>query len=544
MKNSANIQLDEEQKRAAERLHGTVVVSAPPGSGKTRVLTARFVNLVASGAPPSGVLAVTFTNRAAREMRDRVGAALGTPGTGLSIGTFHWFCLGFLKEHLGDFTLYGREDTLRVLKDMGVKGAPQAAELISTAKNTGRVDPETKEILAGYSARLAESGALDLDDLLLKTVEVLKSGAGHGFEHLMVDEFQDVNPVQMELTRLLSRSTKSVMVIGDPDQSIYGFRGASPVAFEEFASSGAFTVSLSTNYRSGSALVSSSMKVLSSPREINAPRTGGELWRVDCPDDHHEAEFIVKKVEELMGGLSSLTASNERGLRFSDFAVLVRTNAQVRVIEKAFEKSPIPYQVAGTGSDVMVQFAAHLRGLDGEEHPIEDLAPFVRREAREFGLSEREAHLVYGEARAYDLAAGDVSTPAEVLKGFADRLVLMTPADDFDIEADRVAVMTMHMAKGLEFPVVFVAGVEDGLVPLTLMDGTDPDEERRLLFVALTRARDSVYILSARRRPLWGSVRTPAPSPFLDGIPEGAFRSITVDRKKTRKRPVQEGLFD
>ena len=306
--------LDPEQREAVSSTAEHLLVAAPPGSGKTRVLASRFARLVEEHGP-APVLAVTFTNRAAREMAERVemltGLSTGLRTGGLRIGTFHAVCLSILKERLGAFDLWGREETVEALKDLGVKAPARAAERISLAKNTGTVpEGEDKHTFDAYSRRLADSGALDIDDLVPETIELLEGGDGDGlFTHVLVDEYQDINPVQARLVKALAGAAGSVAAIGDPDQSIYGFRGSTPECFLRFTADrpGSSSVRLVNNYRSARAIVEAASAVIANnPGRagggMTPVRPGGAVTVVEAPDERAEAGFVVREIERLYRG--------------------------------------------------------------------------------------------------------------------------------------------------------------------------------------------------------------------------------------------------
>jgi superfamily I DNA/RNA helicase len=270
-------------------------------------------------------------------------------------------------------------------------------------------------------------------------------------------------------------------------------------------------------------------------------RDGGEpIGVVECRNEKAEAEFVLKQIETIMGGLSSRTVGvgHGDGYRFSDFAVLIRTNRQAAAVEEVFSSSSVPFQVIGPPPDLQ-GFIEHIRGLGLP--PDMQLDSFIKKEGERFGVdSVLLSSLVYTAESLF----GSMDRE-DGLGAFIEHLCLMQPPDTYDIEADRVAVMTLHMAKGLEFPAVFICGVEDGLLPLKMKGKeVDIEEERRLFYVGITRAKDRLYLLSTQRRRLWGEVFEPAKSPFLSELPEDCIKKITFKRKRPKRRPVQKGLFE
>lgn len=546
--------LDTKQAEAVLDSSGHLLIVAPPGSGKTRVLAARFRRLVAE-AGPGGVLAVTFTNRAAREMACRVESLFGRgagPSAGLNITTFHAFCLAFLRERLGAFTLYGRAEQVALLRELGVKGPVNAADRISYLKNVGcEADDESRGLREIYNEGLRSAGALDLDDLALESIRLLEGEGPEGglFAHVLVDEYQDINPPQARLARLLAGTGGKVSAIGDPDQAIYAFRGSDPGCFAGFVRDypGARTVELTRCYRSGARIVEAASAVMGAgpvrpARGFNPVRPGGVVTVVSSPDARAEAGYIVGEIERLMGGLSSLTVeSGETGragareLRFSDFAVLARTNATAESMAGEFARFSVPFQLVGPQAAGVTSFIKRLRGaVVGEGVEVKG---FVEQEAVSLGEEARRVVL--------DAAASETGAGPGGLASFIERLAVAEPEDRFDITADRVSIMTMHMTKGLEFDTVFITGAEDGLIPLRTASGRfDVEEERRLFYVAMTRARERLYVTTARRRRLWGEVSDRGPSPFLADVPEALIGRVDLSGKTRRRRPVQGGLFD
>lgn len=560
MKDTFTEGLDPEQREAVCSAGGHLLVAAPPGSGKTRVLASLFARLVEE-AGPARVLAVTFTNRAAREMAERVesltgrkvGAGGAGGGGGHRIGTFHAVCLAILRDRLGPFSLWGREETVAALKDLGVKSPARTAERISFIKNTGaKPTAEEREALEAYSRRLAEAAALDLDDLVPETSRLLEEDGGKRlFAHVLVDEYQDINPVQARLAGLLSGPSGTVAAIGDPDQSIYGFRGSTPECFLRFTAERpkATVVRLVNNYRSAETIVEAASSVISNNpgrtgAEMKPVRPGGVVTVVEAPDEKAEAGFVVREIERLMGGLTSLTVGGGgEDYRFSDFAVLARTNAMAEAVAGELARTSVPFQLVGPQGAGFSAFAARLRAAG--PGPGEGVAEVVAREAEAADIDDSTAALFIREARAFETTwAGDPKGGA-ALRAFAEAMTLTGPADRFDIEADRVGVMTMHMTKGLEFPVVFIVGAEDGIIPFRPSSNeTDTEEERRLFFVAMTRARDRLYITRAGTRRLWGRTTSQKTSPFVAEVPERLVKTIRIEKKKARRRPTQGGLFD
>ena len=530
-KDSPMERLDEEQIRAVESpAHHTLVV-AGPGSGKTTVLTARYVRHLKAGVPPHRLCAITFTNRAAEHMRQRIASMLDSiPIRSCYIDTFHGLALRLLRANRREFSLIGREETIEILKGLGVKAPKGCAERLSLVKNRV-VEPteQEAELLQLYSLALKERGGLDLDDLLLELCNLLEEQKDMGFSVVMVDEFQDINPLQAHIVGLLTTRGAGLFAIGDPDQSIYGFRGANLEGFLNFTKSypDADVVTLGRNYRSSKPIVEAATAlIVRNARRISHPlravgEEGHRIVSARFKDEKEEASFIVSCIEELMGGLSSLGATHtHKDYGFSDFAVLFRTRRQILPFEEVFRASSIPYRVVGVPEGIG-ELAERLKATGGDisRETVEAIA-------RELGIKD--------ELMGY---VGSLLEECRTHRELAERLILMEPSDSLGISVDRVSLLTMHAAKGLEFKVVFVTGCDDGVVPLK----DEPlEEERRLFYVAITRAIDRLYLTGAERRRGFGvGLRQ---SPFLKDIPNRLLQEHRP-RQKVR-RQYQRGLFD
>ncbi|HET7319730.1 MAG TPA: 3'-5' exonuclease, partial [Nitrospirota bacterium] len=427
-------------------------------------------------------------------------------------------------------TVYSGEEQAGLLKSLlscSAKKAGEAAERISRIKNfVEEGDEEVRALLASYQAALKEKNAVDFDDLILRPIEILTNNPfafKSSFTHIMVDEYQDVSPAQYALLRLLAQNGARLCAIGDSDQAIYGFRGADAGAFLRFGDDfrNAASITLARNYRSTETVVYASSAVIRNNRlriekEIASTREGGgPVGVISVADERAEGKWIVREIEARIGGTSHdqmrkagrLKDATEGTFTFSDFAVIVRTNAQAKAIEEAFIGSGIPYQVIGRKSSL--QSAA-----------LEETVAFLR-----------------SLALPDDAASGPV---------VGNEAKLLAPADYFDPRANAVTLTTMHTSKGLEFRVVFIAGCEDGLIPCTIMkDAIDIEEERRLFYVGMTRAKDELFLLHARSRFLYGQRLAPPPSPFLEEIPGELTRRTVVPEKvkKQRESDRQMGLF-
>jgi superfamily I DNA/RNA helicase len=618
--------LNESQRKAVTTTEGPVFIVAGPGTGKTLTMVRRIAYLVQSGVPPENIVAVTFTNRAAREMKERAAVLLGGKAGKVFIGTFHLFGLKIIRDTGRDgFIVYDRleqNDLLNILlkgEDLRniEKGGRRLrgktiAEKISRIKNLlEAADDGLKRIYGKYQAALAVNSALDFDDLILEPIEILSSGEilekyRDTFRYLMVDEYQDINPLQYTLLKLLAGRDGNVCAVGDPDQTIYAFRGSDAGTFPAFMKDfkNAEAIMLTENYRSSGVILNASNHLIRNSitridRELKPTREKGiPITIISVPDERAESGIIVGEIEERMGGTSHYQLmkngirliapvrhpggfpgrgdfDSEYSYTFADFAVLYRTNAQAEAMEDAFRASGIPHQVLGgkyqsqrkgvtsslsflralvnpAGDSYARKFSGRLpEGIDAawveRFHGLQGMLP-----VDEFLKSIREDPIIreHCDGELFPLLEDladqyrDMAT-GEALRRVFDELVLLTPADDFRQGAEAVTLMTMHMAKGLEFRVVFIAGVEDGLIPYT-MKREDPnvEEERRLFYVGMTRAMDELVLICARNRFLYGGRLERVPSPFLKEIPvEFTDQKHIPERIRKLKRDDQMGLF-
>jgi DNA helicase-2/ATP-dependent DNA helicase PcrA len=641
--------LNPAQREAVEHVHGPLLVLAGAGSGKTRVLTTRIVNLIdRQGVPPDRIFAVTFTNKAAGEMKHRIGRLLGRDPSGLWIGTFHSLSARLLRreaELLGftrRFTIYDEDDRLSLIKRlMDQRGhstklfPPRAVQsLISAAKNRmvppselaasspfDRLAVVSADVYGAMGPALKAANAMDFDDLLLHPLTLFREhperlrAYQERFSFILVDEFQDTNRAQYELIRLLG-AHGNVCAVGDDDQSIYGWRGADVRNMQDFLRDfpSAKLVRLEENYRSTQIVLDAANGVIAENagrigKTLTTRRRGGEMVTLlAAADERDEAEWVVRELERR-------SAAGE--WRYSEMAVLYRTNSQSRALEEAFRRAGVPYRLIGaisfyerrevkdllaylrlvanpsddeaflravgvprrglgeTSLTVLGQTAMHwgkplLATARGAEM-VPDLRPNVRGAFRSFaglidGLTERAGRLPPAEAleqviRAIDYEAmlhaegpegadrwenvrelvasaadwseevsddPDAGTP---LERFLAEAALLSSADTVIGTEEGVTLMTLHTAKGLEWPVVVLTGLEHGLFPLARAE-EQPDgleEERRLCYVGLTRAKDKLYLTWARARRRGGELRPGIPSRFLKALPPG----VVEERRTT-----------
>jgi DNA helicase-2/ATP-dependent DNA helicase PcrA len=626
--------LNSRQREAVLHQGGPLVVFAGAGSGKTRVITFRVAHLIREhGVAPWRILAVTFTNKAAGEMRERLLGLLGEEGDSVRVGTFHATCARLLRRHgelVGlskDFTIYDDQDQQalikRVLRDLGLdekRYQPKAmASRINRAKQEvqGPGDLETadpwaeivRRVYTAYEERLRQANALDFGDLIYRTVRALESSdrfrdeiVGR-FSHVLVDEFQDTNHAQFRLVRLLSHGHRNLCVVGDDDQSIYRWRGADRRNILDFRAEfpDATLVKLEQNYRSTQRILRAANAVIAR----NVDREPKELWTdnlegdpvlvVRTMDERDEARLVLRGIRELLS----------QGHRLSDLAIFYRTHAQSRVIEEALRSANVGYRIVGgmrfydraevkdvlaylrllsnpaddmsllriintpsrgigrttttrlldmaaqqgrglsemlEDPDVLAQFGSAARKrLGGFQRLISGLRDFAASGAplgeigaevvSESGYADvlRDDDSPEADARFQNLQELVASMdevqreqPEATLADFLENVTLQTSADE-DVGGDRVTLMTVHAAKGLEFPIVMVTGLEEQVFPFKGVDPwEDPDEleeERRLAYVAFTRAEQRLILSFAAVRRIFGQQRVGMPSRFLTELP-------------------------
>lgn len=615
---------------------GPLLVFAGAGSGKTRVITYRIANLLANHhVPPYRILAVTFTNKAAGEMRERLEQLAGPEVTrDLWIGTFHSVCARLLRrysEAVGlskNFVIYDDADQKavlgRVLKDLGLNDQEfppkQLAAQISREKREGRApgDPSAgdvgksiQEIYERYERSLRQSNAVDFDDLILLMMRIAESDTREGqelrsrFAHVLVDEFQDTNLMQYRLVRALSANTRNLCVVGDDDQAIYRWRGADVRLIRSFERdfSDAHVVKLEQNYRSTNNIVQAALGVIQNATE----RVEKKLWTDAPPGDPVRVRLLADEREEASFVARSIHAELARGVPADEIAVFYRVHAQSRALEEALRAANLPYQVIGgmkfferaevkdlvaylrlvvnprSDADLLRVINVPARGIG--DKTVEKLLTFAAEnstslyETLEFAKStdlpgaakkklgafkelidelasasksmspselaslvlersgyrkmlkdaddaESDARLgnleeLVGSIADYEEQAEESGEPV-TLEGYLERITLVSAADSIE-NTPKVSLMTVHTAKGLEYRTVFLTGMEEEIFPYRGVSGHDPeelDEERRLAYVAITRARQRLYITYVGARTLFGQTRWLSPSRFLADIPE------------------------
>ncbi len=673
--------LNSAQREAARVDRGFLLIVAGPGTGKTRTLTRKIAFLMkAREVDPNAMLALTFTNRAAEEMRRRIRQLVGKDLYMPLVATFHGFCMQLLEDkdrHLIDAheqQLWVKEAavTLRRRKKELPFRTAELQQRIASAKQRiltpddlsgGKdVDPSLREVAEAYrlyQELLDSQGLMDFEDLIMRIVrrlegdDAFRSHCRERFRYIFIDEYQDINHGQYRLVKNLSPNAHHLCAIGDPDQSIYGFRGSRVAYFARFVSDfpGAAVVRLTRNYRSAQTILDAAVQLIGAGRRPDRkggaspadehPIAGrlpelhsgivGRAWIdvLETPTERAEAVAVGKVIEEMVGGMS-LHAIDSGKIRrmhrvrqygFSDFAVLYRTGEQAKVLSEVFTSAGIPHQVASRESVLLrptvagalsllkvlerraalfdlervaglhpaaraisrntwlrfrswccarklsleqCMYRARRVCLEGVETPQQRLLDELIRDLQDLGerlsglsLREKLASLpaqktfaLLGQAMSEDEPGREILErllqQAE-LKGrtFLADMALESDTDLWMPGVERVALMTMHAAKGLEFPVVFITGCEAGLIPYAREGAAgDREEERRLFYVAMTRAMERLFLVRANRRIIHGKRRVRKPSPFLDDIDSALFRQqAPADRRKSRPREVQLKLF-
>lgn len=631
------------QHEAVTHREGPLLIIAGAGSGKTRVLTHRIAYLLDyEKVSPFEILAITFTNKAADEMKSRVAELIGPVAEKMWVSTFHSACVRILRRDAGrlgfpsSFTIYDQSDAVRlcgyVIRDLGLDAkkfpARTVHSTISSAKNEGLsaeefltkagsiFDRKIAEIFSEYQARLLKAGAMDFDDLLVNTVRLLRefpdvlTAYQLRFRHILIDEYQDTNHVQNEMVLLLAAEHRNVCVVGDADQSVYKFRGADMRNILEFenAFEDVTVLLLEQNYRSTQNILDAANAVIDNnlsrrPKELWTDRGNGEaIVRYFADDEGDEGQWIANQLLHLQ----------DSGYRWGDCAIFYRTNAQSRVIEDCLLRVGIPYKVVGgtrfydrreikdalaylkvvvnPADEVSVKRVlnvpkrgigdssvgrldlyarAHdlnffatlsaaaeagvtgkaLKGIKEFLQLIADLEPFIES-GPAMVLEEamqRSGYIAELETEHSVEADGRIENIAELIGAareygsvdeFLEQVSLVADTDDLDDDDSSIVLMTLHSSKGLEFPCVFLIGLEDGIFPhmRSLNDPSELEEERRLAYVGITRARERLHLSHAWCRTMFGSTQYNPPSRFLAEIPEQLVTTIQGERRTAPTR--------
>ena len=645
--NSLLTGLNKEQQQAVQHTEGPLLILAGAGSGKTKVLTVRVAYLLAQGVNPYEILAITFTNKAAKEMKSRVEGLVGDVANRIWLSTFHSFCAKFLRFEIdsflgynSNFTIYDTSDSQAVIKaalkalNLDDKYYPVGAMIaaISDAKNKllfasdfrkqarDFYQQKVADVYEYYERELRKNNALDFDDLLLVAVKLLQSNAAvldkysHRFRYVMIDEYQDTNHAQYLLAKLLASHWKNIAVVGDADQSIYAWRGADIQNILDFEKDypNCTSIKLEQNYRSTKIILDAANAVIDNnegrpKKNLWTDKTeGAKIQHFTAQSEHEEAAFIGDTIAK---------KHDIHDVPYGDMAILYRTNAQSRVLEEALIKRALPYTMVGGTKfydrkeikDVLAYLrvlynpfddlsllriinvpkrsigattVAKLQDYAREKgtslfmtltqlHLIDSIKGKTKEKLEEFGIliftlvSEMEDKTVLDilesildrtgylaqleestdpqdQARAENIGellsvAKDFqdTNPSGTVEDFLEQVALVNDVDSFEQEESKVTLMTLHAAKGLEFPIVFLCGLEEGLFPhsRTLMNPEEIEEERRLAYVGITRAEKELYISNATTRTVFGRTSSYLPSRFIDEIPEELVDGLRAKRK-------------
>ena len=645
--NSLLTGLNKEQQQAVQHTEGPLLILAGAGSGKTKVLTVRVAYLLAQGVNPYEILAITFTNKAAKEMKSRVEGLVGDVANRIWLSTFHSFCAKFLRFEIdsflgynSNFTIYDTSDSQAVIKaalkalNLDDKYYPVGAMIaaISDAKNQllfasdfrkqarDFYQQKVADVYEYYERELRKNNALDFDDLLLVAVKLLQSNAAvldkysHRFRYVMIDEYQDTNHAQYLLAKLLASHWKNIAVVGDADQSIYAWRGADIQNILDFEKDypNCTSIKLEQNYRSTKIILDAANAVIDNnegrpEKNLWTDKTeGAKIQHFTAQSEHEEAAFIGDTIAK---------KHDIHDVPFGDMAILYRTNAQSRVLEEALIKRALPYMMVGgtkfydrkeikdvlaylrvlynpfddlsllriinvpkrsIGATTVAKLQEYARANGTslfmtltQLHLIDSIKGKTKEKLEEFGIliftlvSEMENRTVLDilesildrtgylaqleestdpqdQARAENIGeflsvAKDFqdTNPSGTVEDFLEQVALVNDVDSFEQEESKVTLMTLHAAKGLEFPIVFLCGLEEGLFPhsRTLMNPEEIEEERRLAYVGITRAEKELYISNATTRTVFGRTSSYLPSRFIDEIPEELVDGLRAKRK-------------
>jgi len=580
--------LDPDQRAAAGITEGPLLIVAGPGTGKTRTLTHRLAHLVAEqGADPQRCLAITFTRRAAEEMRERIAALVPGQAADIMVATFHALGLAILREHhdraglTRGFQVAGDADRLALLSEVTGSEADARRARAALSRTAAELPADLADVRERYVKALRAKDLVDVDELVTLPVALLDADLElvaryrERFGWVCVDEYQDVDEAQYRLLRLLVPADGNLCAIGDPDQAIYAFRGADVGFFLQFRRDypGAHTVQLTRNYRSAAPIVTAALhairpSTLVPDRVLSTMRRSSEAPRVGvhrAQNEQGEASFVARTIDELIGGSSfhSLDSGRVDGRRhhghatsFADIAVLYRTDVQAGAVVDALARAGVPMQKrshdrldARSGVRALareLRFAGPgggpvLTRLKRAAHAIAERAPGGAAP----GGPTLDARGVEAWS-AVDLLAPLAERCGDDVTRFLAEVALGAEVDTLDPRADAVSLLTLHAAKGLEFPVVFLVGCEAGLLPFSwpgsAADDAQVAEERRLFFVGITRARDRLFLSHAAERTRHGATRAAGPSPFLAPV-EGLLERLNADTKPRPTRPQQMRLL-
>ena len=631
--------LNDKQLEAVNHTEGPCLVLAGAGSGKTRVLTERIIKLIDDGVSPYNILAITFTNKAAKEMRVRVQNKIGDVADSIFIGTFHSFGLRILRENYdaigysSNITILDTDDTKSLIKRILKENSFDPADYdikhiisrISSAKNDGISPLEFSKLFLNehdkvislvyekYLKLLKENNSVDFDDLLLKPVEIFKKRKDilekyqERFRYILVDEYQDTNSIQYELCKMLAKKYNNIFVVGDANQSIYSWRNADYRNILNFEKDykNAHVVLLEENYRSTNTILKAANSVIKNNNEgtkLNLWTSIGDGEKIEyirVEDEIKESSFVINKIKELVS----------EGYNYSDFAVLYRTNAQSRTVEEAFVRNNIPYNIIGsyyfynrkeikdliaylnliynTNDSVSLERVINTpkRGIgtktidnirdkanmndislfdaidSGKELEFKKLILELIEDSKTMNLSDliEDVLVKTGLRREYELDKSiESDTKVENLNEFKslavnfedngiydlstflENIMLVSDKGQYTEDDNNVNIMTLHSAKGLEFNIVFILGMEEGIFPhsRSFESAKELEEERRLCYVGITRAKKKLYLLSARTRTLYGRTSGTIESRFIKEIDSSLMNIKNESVKKNENKKV------
>ncbi len=627
--------LNEQQIKAVKHIDGPCLVIAGAGSGKTKVLTTRIAYLMEQGISDTNILAITFTNKAAKEMRERLNVMV--PGTRVFVGTFHSFGLKIIRENLEllgmdkNFTILDSDDVLslikKIMKDLGmdikeispyfvrnkisfIKNELLTDALLDKYFNT-EVEKKVIEIYHAYLKVLKKNNSVDFDDLLKLPVELFKRNSDvleryqEHYQYILIDEYQDTNEVQYKLSRMLADKYKNIFVVGDPSQSIYGFRGANFRNILDFEKNFKNTevIKLEQNYRSTKNILDAANSVIKNNKErkemelYSTLGDGVKVKYLRSYDEKHEIALIVDEIKKLL----------KEGYTYQDIAIFYRTNAQSRNVEEVLLKNGFPYKVVGsyyfynrkeikdllcylrlinnTSDDVSLRRvintpkrkignksvldlerradAAGISMFDaidsGKELEFKNIILELQQDALNLSLTEliddvldksglkrelESEHTLEADLRLENLmefksitASYEARTGSVNLGDFLDEISLIADISEHQDDDNVITLMTLHSAKGLEFPIVFITGMEEGIFPhqnAFLEGDAGIEEERRLCYVGFTRAKERLYLTNARKRMLYGKTTSNAPSRFISEIQGDVLETLNSSVKEEK----------
>ena len=632
--------LNDKQKEAVLYINGPMLVLAGAGSGKTKVLTNRIANLIDNGISPANILAITFTNKAAKEMKDRVFNLIGNDAYMIQISTFHSLGLKILKENyekLGydkNFVVIDSDDALtvikKIMKDMNLSpqyyNAKNIRNKISSAKNelmdlqsfaNLEYDKNIVKIYEKYLEKLKLNNSVDFDDLLILPIRLFREYPSvlesyqERYKYILIDEYQDTNECQYIFSKMLAKKYKNIFVVGDNDQAIYAFRGANYKNILNFEKDykDAKTILLEQNYRSTSNILDAANQVIKN----NKMRKDKNLWTsrgigekikyYRAYNERDEAQYVIRKIKEL----------TNRNVEYKDIAVLYRTNAQSRVLEEEMLKENLPYRVIGSfyfySRKEIKDLIAYLRLIHNSKDNV-SLLRVINTPKRGIGLKTIENLTIQADAMGVSIyeaissgkelefknlieklkemskdltltelidkvldASGmkkeledEKTLEAEVrlenleefksitktfeereglisLEDFLLEISLISDVEEYKDDPNRISLMTVHSVKGLEFDHVFVVGMEEGIFPHinSLMDNSELEEERRLCYVAIPRAKDDLHLVNARRRTLFGKEQINPVSRFLGEINKDLMETNVKDELPQKEEKINTG---